>query len=72
MALTVETLTGPIVPDLLSSTGKVGKPLRRQQWLVRIVVSLLTDPADNEGEGRELIERFVLPAVEDGTHRRLV
>jgi AcrR family transcriptional regulator len=33
------------------------------RWMVRVIVSLLTMPADSEQEERALIERFVVPAV---------
>ena len=59
----VETLTGSFVPDLLRASGTRAEHRRRQRWLVRIVVSLLTDPGESEKEERELIERFVVPAV---------
>jgi AcrR family transcriptional regulator len=35
----------------------------RAQWLVRILVSLLTVPGADEAEERSLIERFVAPVV---------
>ena len=35
----------------------------RARWLVRIVVSFLTLPGKNETEERELLERFVAPAL---------
>ena len=35
----------------------------RARWMVRVIVSLLTMPGDNEEEERALIERFVVPAV---------
>jgi AcrR family transcriptional regulator len=35
----------------------------RARWLVRIIVSLLTLPGENEAEERALIERFVVPGV---------
>lgn len=34
----------------------------RQRWLVRVIVSLLTDPGESEEEERLLVERFVIPA----------
>ena len=35
----------------------------RARWVVRVIVSLLTTPAENEEEERILIERFVVPGV---------
>jgi len=35
----------------------------RARWLVRVIVSLLTMPEENEKEERKLIKRFVVPAI---------
>jgi AcrR family transcriptional regulator len=35
----------------------------RAQWLVRVIISLLTMPGESEVEERLLIERFVVPVV---------
>ena len=35
----------------------------RARWIVRVIVSLLTTPAENKEEERILIERFVVPGV---------
>ena len=35
----------------------------RARWMVRVIVSLLTMPGDDEAEERVLIERFVVPAI---------
>lgn len=35
----------------------------RARWVVRVIVSLLTTPTENEEEERILIERFVVPGV---------
>jgi AcrR family transcriptional regulator len=35
----------------------------RARWMVRVIVSLLTMPGEDEAEERVLIERFVVPAV---------
>jgi len=32
-------------------------------WLVRVIVSLLTMPGEDEDAERSMIERFVVPAV---------
>jgi AcrR family transcriptional regulator len=59
----VETLTGSVVPEEAGTTDDgVDLPLR-QRWLVRIVVSLLTDPGESEAQERRLVERFVVPVV---------
>jgi AcrR family transcriptional regulator len=39
-----------------------GDPVRAR-WLVRIVVSLLADPEEDEAAERALVERFVAPAL---------
>lgn len=36
---------------------------RRARWIVRVLVSLLIDPADDPDEERSLIEEFVVPVV---------
>ena len=36
---------------------------RRLEWLVRVVVSLLTVPGGSEEEERDLVARFVVPGV---------
>ena len=36
---------------------------RRARWVVRVLVSLLADPGDDEDEERTLIEEFVVPVV---------
>lgn len=35
----------------------------RARWIVRVIISLLTTPAESEEEERTLIERFVVPGV---------
>lgn len=35
----------------------------RASWIVRVIISLLTTPAESEEEERILIERFVVPGV---------
>jgi AcrR family transcriptional regulator len=62
----VETLTNSFAPELperLGATRRRGERGLRQRWLVRVVVSLLTDPAETEAEEREIVERFMVPAV---------
>lgn len=59
----VLTLTSSFVPDLPGSSEKLAEHDLLRRWLVRIVVSLLTDPAGSATEERELIERFLVPAV---------
>jgi hypothetical protein len=40
------------------------------RWLVRVVVSFLTTPGNDEAEERELLSRFVAPAVLAGYSAR--
>jgi AcrR family transcriptional regulator len=37
----------------------------RARWLVRVIVSLLADPEDDESRERALVERFVAPVLLD-------
>jgi len=48
----IETLGHTVVPDPLAA-----------RWLVRVVVSLLSAPGRDAAEERELVERFVVPAL---------
>jgi AcrR family transcriptional regulator len=57
-----ETLTAAFAPDLLGSPRPGAERLLRRRWIVRVIVSLLSDPAESEAEERMLIERFVAPA----------
>jgi AcrR family transcriptional regulator len=59
----VETLTTAFVSERSSAEDSRADDDLRQQWLVRVVVSLLTDPGENDAQERSLIERFVVPAV---------
>jgi len=59
----VETLTTAFVPEVSNRPGDDTARRLRQRWLVRVVVSLLTDPAASEAEERTLVERFVVPAI---------
>jgi len=56
----IESLTGAVGGAWLA-----GDELRAR-WLVRIVVSLLADPEEDEATERALVERFVAPALLDG------
>jgi AcrR family transcriptional regulator len=41
----------------------------RARWLVRVIVSLLADPEEDEAHERALIERFVAPVLLDDAER---
>ncbi len=59
----VETLTAAVssvrlgLPDSSKSTGL------RTRWVVRVIVSLLSDPATSAIEERSQVERFVVPSL---------
>jgi len=40
------------------------------QWLVRVIVSLLTVPGGDEADERRLVERFVVPVLKGGGDAR--
>ncbi len=35
----------------------------RARWIIRVIISLLTNPGESEDEERALVERFVAPAL---------
>jgi AcrR family transcriptional regulator len=51
------------VEKLLDPRGGDPASRLRARWLVRVVVSLLTMPGENEAEERALITRFVAPVL---------
>lgn len=59
----VETLTEGFVPELPGSRRARAERSLRRRWLVRVVVSLLADPAESPAEERALVERFVAPGL---------
>lgn len=36
---------------------------QRSEWIVRVIVSLLSNPAADPGDERAMIERFVAPGL---------
>jgi AcrR family transcriptional regulator len=58
-----ETLTSAFLPEALSSPEEDAERLLRQRWLVRVVVSLLTEPGGSEDDERELLLKFVAPVT---------
>ena len=58
----IEALAGGFVARLLGTDEDEANRLSAR-WLVRVIVSLLTVPEKSEAEERELIERFVAPAL---------
>ena len=62
----IETFTTAFVSDLLPPRPKDPEVRLPARWFVRIVVSLLADPGENDAEERALVERFVAPALQRG------
>ncbi len=58
----IEALAAAFVARLVSGDDESGNRLRAR-WLVRVIVSLLAMPGDDEHEERALVERFAAPAV---------
>jgi AcrR family transcriptional regulator len=59
----VESAAESFVEALLDPRGDDPSSRLRARWLVRVVISLLTLPGENESEERALIARFVAPAL---------
>ena len=57
----VESVAGAFLEQARSSDDAAIR--RRLEWLVRVVVSLLTVPGGSEEEERDLVARFVVPGV---------
>jgi AcrR family transcriptional regulator len=54
---------GAFVERLLDPERNDASSQLRARWLVRVVVSLLTMPGENEEEERAIVERFVAPGL---------
>lgn len=70
----IDRLADAFVSTLAGAREDVPSNLLRARWMVRVIVSLLTMPADDEAEERALIARFVVPAIisnEEGVAPRL-
>jgi AcrR family transcriptional regulator len=66
----IDRLADAFVSNLAGQKQDTPSSLLRAQWMVRVIVSLLTMPGDNEAQERALITRFVVPAIlssEDAT-----
>lgn len=59
----LETLTTAFSPEASDDDLDAAERRLRQRWLVRVVVSLLSDPGESESEERLLVERFAVPMV---------
>ena len=59
----VETLMTTFAAEHLGA-GLAGRDAElRARWIIRVIISILTNPGENEAEERELIERFVAPIL---------
>ena len=58
----METLTHT-VGRALSNDTKHHAERQRVEWIVRVIVSLLSNPAADPAEERAMIERFVAPSL---------
>jgi len=65
----VEPLTGSFAAALPGLKGAADNQLAAR-WIVRVVVSFLANPGEDEAEERALIERFVAPVLEKNAERR--
>jgi AcrR family transcriptional regulator len=59
----VEMLTSTVAAELPEATQDGAELRLRHRWIVRVIVSLLSDPGESEQEERTFIERFVMPVV---------
>jgi AcrR family transcriptional regulator len=62
----IESLSEAFVEKLLDPSGDDPESRLRARWLVRVVVSLLTMPGENEDEERALVARFIAPGLLGG------
>jgi AcrR family transcriptional regulator len=70
----VEALTAAFVRAFPEPNRSSTENALRRRWIMRVVVSLLSDPAASAAEERTLVERYVVPAllVESTSRRRAV
>lgn len=59
----VDTLTTTFVSELVGPDSDDPESRLRARWLVRIIISLLSMPGQDEAEERALVERFVAPVL---------
>jgi AcrR family transcriptional regulator len=58
-----EVLTGVFAADVPASNLADRPALRlAHRWIVRVIVSLLSDPGEDAAEERAIVERFVVPS----------
>lgn len=61
----IDTMSNAFLESFLDPTNGEPRGRLRGRWLVRVIVSLLTMPGENDEEERSLVERFVAPALLD-------
>lgn len=59
----IGALSGTFVEDLVGRRPSDAQSGLRAGWLVRVIISLLTLPANSEAEERALVEGFVAPGL---------
>ena len=59
----VSAMTASFVGELPPSAGPSAESRLRSQWVLRVTLSLLANPADSEEEERAIVERFVAPGL---------
>jgi AcrR family transcriptional regulator len=59
----VARLTAAFAREVPASAPPNNQDRLRRRWVVRVIVSLLSDPASSPAEERALVERFVLPGL---------
>ena len=59
----IGTLSASFVRRVLESEDESPSGELRARWMVRVIVSLLTMPGENEDEERAIVERYVVPNV---------
>ena len=59
----IDTLAQAFLNRLPGPNAQASPDPLRARWLVRVIVSLLSMPGEDEAEERALVERFVAPVV---------
>jgi AcrR family transcriptional regulator len=59
----IDSMADAFVSNLKGARQGAPSSGLRANWMVRVIISLLTMPEDSEQEERSLVERFVVPAV---------
>lgn len=59
----IDTISSAFVGNLLGTRWRSRLSLACSDWLVRSIVSLLSNPAESEADERMIVERFVAPGL---------